>query len=202
IRARNKTPIIVGGSYLYIKHLLYGFDVRVPPNPALRDELNIKSVDELQDLMGERPSDINDSDWNNPHRLIRRIEIQRSAVIPDSIRDPEKSEPWIPASAGMTIQFIGFKHATREALVERINERIQTRLQQGAIEEVEELMRKGYRETDPGMKTIGYQQIMKYLIGEYTKDQAIKIWTNREIQYAKRQLTFMKQDSSIVWREV
>ena len=55
---------------------------------------------------------------------------------------------------------------------------------------------------DPGMKTIGYQQIIRYLKGKMTKQQAIDEWTRKEFQYTKRQLTFMKKDPNIVWRYV
>ena len=60
----------------------------------------------------------------------------------------------------------------------------------------------GYKQSDPGMKTIGYQQIIKYLNKEITEQEAIEDWVNKEVQYAKRQLTFMKKDKNISWREI
>ena len=73
------TPILVGGTYLYLKHLLYGIDTQIPADWKLRGELNKKSVDELQKILQKAHPQafekLNQSDRLNPHRLIRRIEI-------------------------------------------------------------------------------------------------------------------------------
>lgn len=190
IRARNKTPVIVGGTYLYIKHLLYGFDASAPPNPELRAEIEPLSVLELQQKLGTRPADINDSDWNNPRRLIRRIEIASSQV-------PQKATP--EGHISRINEFIGFSHPNRESLVKAVTVRVEERLKNGAIEEVEQLLKKGYTAQDPGLLTIGYQQISSFLSGAISKEEAIQDWKNKEIQYAKRQLTFMKKDPNISW---
>src|SRR3989339_461238 len=76
IESREKTPILVGGTYLYLKHLLYGFnDNNIPPNFKLRKKLNDKSVKELQDILKKLSlqsfNRLNNSDVNNPRRLIR-----------------------------------------------------------------------------------------------------------------------------------
>ena len=194
IRARNKTPIIVGGSYLYIKHLLYGFDVSAPPNPELRAEIEPLSVLELQQKLGRRPDDINDSDWNNPRRLIRRIEIASSQH-----SSAPQENPFHPWGAKLIRDFIGFSHPSRESLVKAVTVRVEERLKNGAIEEVEQLLKKGYTAQDPGLLTIGYQQISSFLSGAISKEEAIQDWKNKEIQYAKRQLTFMKKDPNISW---
>jgi tRNA dimethylallyltransferase len=60
----------------------------------------------------------------------------------------------------------------------------------------------GYTQNDPGLKTIGYVQLIDFLLGRVSKEQAIEEWTVREIQYAKRQLTFMKSNPQIVWQYV
>ena len=83
-----------------------------------------------------------------------------------------------------------------------IKKRVKERLRQGAIDEVKNLLKKGYSEDDPGLKTIGYQQIIKYLNNQLSKEQAIRDWVNKEVQYAKRQYTFMKKDKNIRWQEL
>jgi tRNA dimethylallyltransferase len=83
-----------------------------------------------------------------------------------------------------------------------IEKRVGERLENGAIDEVKNILKMGYKSTDPGLKTIGYQQIIKYLNKELTKEKAIEDWINKEVQYAKRQLTFMKKDHNIKWREI
>lgn len=213
IRSRRKTPVIVGGSYLYLKHLLYGFDVAVEPNRQLRDELEGKSVAELQKLLAPRPDNINDSDWNNPRRLIRRIEIAKSAVdlglkisplrkrsTPEGggvLRNQEHPGLWPPLL--QRGELIGLKHKDRQSLEVAIKSRIDKRIEEGAVREVEQLLKQGYTKNDPGLQTIGYTQIIAFLKGEISMESAVKNWTNKEIQYAKRQYTFMKKDSRISW---
>ena len=83
-----------------------------------------------------------------------------------------------------------------------IKTRAEKRLKQGAIEEVKSILKKGYKETDPGLKTIGYQELIMYLKGKISKEKAIEYWINHEVQYAHRQYTFMKKDNNITWREI
>lgn len=206
IKKRKKTPILVGGTYLYLKHLLYGFDDnQVPPNFPLREQLNNKSVIELQKILKKLSlqsfNRLNNSDVNNPRRLIRKIEIASST---SAVEDP-------PAGGGKTAevnkdwqidQFIGIKYKDKSKLREVIIKRVEDRLKNGAIDEVKNILKMGYKPTDPGLKTIGYQQIIKYLNSELTKEEAIEDWINKEVQYAKRQLTFMKKDENIKWKEI
>jgi tRNA dimethylallyltransferase len=60
----------------------------------------------------------------------------------------------------------------------------------------------GYSENDPGLKTIGYHQLLLHLKGVINKEEAVNQWISKEIQYAKRQYTFMKRDKNILWRDV
>ena len=204
IKKRGKTPILVGGTYLYLKHLLYGIDDNnSPPNFRLREKLNTKSVNYLQKMLLKLNKKIfenlNHSDQLNPRRLIRRIEIAKSktkTVLNKTVLNKTvfiKSVPKI---------FIGLKYKDKSKLRQVIEKRVEKRLKSGAVEEVEKLLKMGYKETDPGLKTIGYQQVIKYLNKELTKQNAIDDWVNKEVQYAKRQLTFMKKDKNISWREI
>jgi tRNA dimethylallyltransferase len=200
IKKRGKTPILVGGTYLYLKNLLYGFDDNnVQPNFELRKKLDTKSVKELQDILKklslESFNRLNHSDVNNPRRLIRRIEITST-----------NSDQFQRISTNLNQfhvnSFIGLKYQDKSKLRQVIEKRVGERLENGAIDEVKNILKMGYKSTDPGLKTIGYQQIIKYLNKELTKEKAIEDWINKEVQYAKRQLTFMKKDHNIKWREI
>ena len=205
IKKRGKTPILVGGTYLYLKHLLYGIDDNnSPPDFKLREKLNSKSVEYLQKelikLNKTAFENLNHSDQLNPRRLIRKIEIASQKTF-------EKKPPRL--SSGKTkqeprrlIKFIGLKYKNKSKLRQVIEKRVEDRLKNGAIEEVKKLLEMGYKENYPGMKTIGYQQLIKYLNKQITKEEAINDWINKELQYAKRQLTFMKKDKNISWREI
>ncbi len=206
IKKRGKTPILVGGTYLYLKHFLYGIDIsNSPPNFKLREKLNTMSVVDLQKkLITLNPKvfeNMNHSDQLNPRRLIRKIEIASST---SAVGDP-------PVGEGKTAEvnkdwpiklFIGLKYKDKSKLRQMIIKRVDERLESGAINEVKNILKMGYKASDPGLKTIGYQQIIKYLDGELTKEKAIEEWVNKEAQYAKRQLTFMKIDKNIQWREI
>lgn len=202
---RDKTPIIVGGSYLYIKHLLYDVETeRISPNWKLRSELRYHSVSNLQRTLKKIDAKIyeslNQSDKHNPQRLIRKIEIASSSPRqPDRLQEDRQNKLRKPFK---NILFIGLRFKTKKQTIRSIKLRVENRIQNGAFKEVQKLLALGYLETDPGLKTIGYQQIIKYIKGEYTKEKAVQEWITREIQYSKRQLTFMKKDKNINWKTV
>ncbi len=230
ILSEGKTPIIVGGTYFYLKHLLYDIETEnIPPNWKLREELNYKPVTDLQKIYKRlslqyvnKLKPLNRSDWNNRQRLIRKIEIEtyyrhsgksrhgRDASRIDSGVASSDTVRYLTSLPRMTlnrklrlksfqIEFVGLKFKEKDKLRKAIETRVEERLKHGAIEEVQSLLKMGYKETDPGLKTIGYQQILAHLKGSLTKDEAITQWINKEIQYAKRQYTFMKKDKNIKW---
>ena len=200
---RGSIPIIVGGSYFYIQHLLYGHDTEgVRADWELRKDLNKKTAMELQKILTQlvnrsrQENKMNQSDWNNPRRLIRRIEILSS--ISDSKTD-------VPTSALIDkyeITILGLRFKDKENLIKKVTERVHSRLKEGAIDEVRNLLKTNHATDDPGLKTIGYKQLIKYLLGNGTQEEAVNEWILKEVQYAKRQYTFMKKDKLIVWQNV
>lgn len=211
ILLKNKTPILVGGSYFYLYHLFYDVDSeKIPPDWSLRNRLSLESVKNLQNTLRKLdPSlekSMNHSDWNNPRRLIRKIEILSCASYsPQTPQSPQSAKISLANKLGvknLLLNFIGLRFKSKEKLITSIKKRVENRLIKGAIQEVKSLIKMGYSENDPGLKTIGYQQIIQYLKGDLTKEQAINQWITKEIQYAKRQYTFMKKDRNIKWREV
>lgn len=197
IEDRGRCPIIVGGTFFYLKHFLYGFNMVSPANWSLRKKLNQWPVEKLQQKLQQLEPNIknklNQSDWHNPRRLIRRIEIYLS---PHHSYKSNKSY-----QSNLTL-YLGLYFSSKEKLKQEIQKRVEERLKKGAIEEVKKILQLGYQPSDPGLKTIGYQQIIKYLKGEISQAQAIDQWIKAEIQYAKRQLTFMKKDKNIKWQDV
>ncbi|MCS6956690.1 MAG: hypothetical protein NZM02_02485 [Patescibacteria group bacterium] len=198
IKKRKKTPILVGGTYFYLKHLLYGFDYKAAPDFKLREKLNKKSVDELQKILLNLNKDVaskmNQSDWQNPRRLIRKIEIFSLKNL--SLKSKKEKNDIKPKI------FIGLKFKSREEACQKIKQRVEKRINQGAINEAKKLLKMGYKKNDPGLQTIGYKQIIEYLEGKIPKEKAIENWINAEIQYTKRQYTFMKKDKNINWKNI
>lgn len=190
IQKRNKSVIIVGGTYLYIKHLLYGFDVAVPPNEELRTTIESKSLKELQEMVGEDHG-MNESDYMNPRRLIRKIEIL-SHETSDKLSATEHQ------SYDIT-EYIGLRYAEKEQLEQAIRRRVEARIHAGALDETKKLLEAGYTKTDPSLSGIGYAQLIRHIEGEYSLELATQEWATKELQYAKRQHTFMKNDGNIEW---
>ena len=132
---------------------------------------------------------MNNSDRNNPRRLMRRIEI---AMQGGSLLPQQQSET-LSTRLGVSLTFIPFFHASQEIAREKISLRVEERLKNGAIKEVENLLKEGYVKDDPGLNAIGYSQLISYLQNETTLDVARETWINREVQYAKRQKTYFKK---------
>ena len=205
---RGKTPIIVGGTYLYLKHLLYGFETeKIPPDWTLRKQLNKYTVLKLQkNLIKIAPEifqKLNQSDVVNPQRLIRKIEIalyncKRLSV--DSRQSAVGSQQSAVNNFKLSDNFIGLKYKNKNDLIKAITKRVNQRIKKWALDEVKLLLTKKYLSIDLGLKTIGYSQLIDYLSKKISLKEAIDIWTIKEIQYAKRQYTFMKKDSNIHWR--
>lgn len=213
---QKKTPILVGGSYFYIYHLLYKIPTEtILPNWPLRKKLAKKTVNELQKILSRINSQsfnrLNNSDRNNPRRLIRKIEMTQFLL-----HHPERHHVFAPVEGSnnkLTIhkklnldnlktEFIGLKFKNRNDLIKTIKYRVKQRLEYAAIEETKSLLQQGYKKNDPGLKTIGYSQIIQYIKGSLTYAEAVNQWVTKEIQYAKRQYTFMKKDPNIKWTEV
>lgn len=197
IEKRGKTPIIVGGTFFYIHQLIYGTsEFQIKPDQKLRTDLGEKSVQELQEILKSTNHDLfyslNNSEKHNPQRLIRRIEIETHATDTNEL---PKSQPWHENDFSL----VGLAYANKDDLRIRITSRVEERLSQGAVDEVKNLLDKGLRHDDPGMRTIGYAQIIDYLSEKISYESMKKAWITNEVQYAKRQLTLMKKNQHIRW---
>lgn len=206
---QKKTPIIVGGTYLYLYHLLYQVQTQyIKPNWELRNSLNDKTVKELQHIASSLDSKIlekmNHSDQNNPQRLIRKIELMKAGNISHTYEFITNQKIQLSAKLKEPVQvkYFGFMFEDKNKLLQSIAQRVKNRIKNGAFEEVEYLLKNGYDSSNPGLKTIGYQQILQYLKGKISKEICIQQWVTKEIQFAKRQLTFMKRDENISWKYI
>jgi len=195
---KDMMPIVVGGTYLYIKALLYGLDATSGPSWGVRESLSetplVQLQKKLQQLAPATWESLNNSERNNPHRLIRKIEI---AMAKDSAHTNQAIKPILKASS-----YVGLEHTSADSLRSAITARVESRIEAGAKKEVQRLLAQGYTAASPGLKTPGYQEIIQHLEGELTWEQAVEKWIRSEIQYAKRQKTFMKKDTQISWELV
>jgi tRNA dimethylallyltransferase len=146
---------------------------------------------------------MNESDRNNPRRLIRAIEIAREN--PNSkIQIPNKSQ--IPNFKFENVLFVGLM-APYKVLYERIDKRVEERVKQGVIEEIQKLLKKGYNWENSALgTTIGYREWEKYFrfqaSGFRLKEEIIQRWKFAEHAYARRQMTWFKKDKRIHWFDI
>ena len=190
----DKQVIVVGGTGLYVKALTDGIaTLSVPINQSLRDELSLLSISKLQLKLKEvdlaKFASMNNSDANNPRRLIRAIEV---ALSPKSTR----------ASSLSTFEsnLIGLKYYDDSNHRSIVKSRVIDRLNDGAIEETKTLLSK----YDPNLKSmtaIGYKSIISHLNGELSYDQMVESWVRDEMAYVKRQMTWFSKQP-VIWYDI
>lgn len=191
----NKIPIIVGGTGFYLDSLFGKIDsISIPPNAKLRSDLKKYSVQELQDELkkidSNKLSKMNNSDINNPRRLIRAIEVASSKV--------GKTEPVFEERE---ILMIGLKTDSAN-LKKRIKKRVEQRIKLGAIDEAKKLFEKN-KKLSPQIKSAnGYKELFDYLLGKITLDQAIKEWEFADWHHAKHQMTWFNKKKNINWFDI
>lgn len=202
ISAQYKLPIIVGGTGFYLDGVLKGIDTdSIPENTALREILEALSLEEVQDRLKKRSpelfEELNNSEKHNQRRLTRKIEVLEYLGSRDQAKKPSK---------GLTDEYdilkIGLT-AGKNILDKRIEGRVIKRVEQGMIEETEELIKKGL--TFDRMRQLGleYGVIADFLEGVIgSKVEFIYILQQKIKQFAKRQLTWFKRDKEIVWIDI
>ncbi|MFZ2025331.1 MAG: tRNA (adenosine(37)-N6)-dimethylallyltransferase MiaA [Microgenomates group bacterium] len=191
---RKKLPIIVGGSGLYIHVLFHPLTIQVEPNETLRNELSFNSKEELQKKLQEVGKiywdALNFSDRENPRRLIRKIEIAMGNQ--KEIKQEQCS---------YDVLQIGLRLDT-VTLYSRIDERVEKRVSQGVIHEIQTLLDNGYGWDLPSMSSLGYRQWKPYFEKLATKESVIQQWKYDEHAYARRQMTWFRKDKTIRWFDI
>lgn len=196
IRQKGKVPIVVGGTGLYFRILLEDFDLpRVQANYELRNELEKLDTKKLHEMLKELDSKSAEKiHYNNKVKIIRAIEVCKTLEKPHSEaagkKDPEFEVEWI-----------GLNPTNRADLYERINQRVDEMFEKGLIEETKNLLAKHGR-INNFINTIGYQEVLEYLDGMVSLDEAIAKMKQNTRRYAKRQLTWFRRNKLIRWVDV
>lgn len=187
--------ILVGGSGLYIDAVTKGLNVFPKIEPNLREELNAilkeKGIHFLQNELKEvDPVYYSKVDLQNPHRLIRALEVYRSSGEPYSsfLNQPKQERPFQTIYIGLT--------ADREYVYSRINKRVDLMIENGLLQEVESLA--SYKNYN-ALQTVGYRELFPFFEGEITLDEAISEIKKNTRRFAKRQYTWFNKNSEIKW---
>jgi len=198
IQQKGNLPFLVGGSGLYVWSLVEGWKIpQVPPNQKLRHQLEARAEQEgsqrlyleLQDIDPTAAEKINP---NNIRRIIRALEIYDATGQPSS-RLRRKEVPDFP------ILLIGLTQE-RSELYETIDSRVDKMIRRGLVEEVEQLLKKGYSPSLPSMSGIGYKQIVQFLRNEMTLPEAIDRIKYETHRLARHQYAWFRLgDNRIYW---
>jgi len=201
IHQRNKLPILVGGSGMYVWSVLEGWGIpQVPPDLEFRHSLEEKAArvgeDKLyQELEGIDPVAAQRIDQRNVRRTIRALEVHRGTETPFSQLQYKEAPPFNTLIIGLT--------ADRAELYRRIDLRVDEMLKQGLVAEVEKLVNMGYDFNMPAMSGIGYKQIGMFLNDELalaTAIQQIKFETHRFVRHQYN--WFQLKDERIKWFDI
>jgi len=198
INQRGHLPFIVGGTGLYIESVTHRFQfAEAEHDPELRERLQrlaeTEGVDALHRQLAEfDPITANRLHPNDVKRVIRAIEIYR--LTGHKMSDYQHRAAHSPYDLVM----IGLS-MDRDVLYQRINERVDKMIEAGLVEEVRLLLDRGYQPGLTSMQGLGYKELVPYLYGEITLEQAINDIKQRTRHFAKRQLSWFRRMTEIQW---
>ncbi len=199
IVSRGKIPVMCGGTGLYINSVIDDVEFGEFENDyKLREELRTLAENEggekLIEILREfDPVSAERLHPNNLKRVIRAIEFFKISGVPISEHQEETKKK---ESRYEPVMFLIDR--PREELYERINSRVDLMVKAGLIDEVKSLLDKGYTRDLNSMQGIGYKEIIAYLMGEVTLDEALDAVKQNSRHYAKRQLTWFRRDERII----
>ena len=205
ILSKNKVPIIVGGTGLYINSVTeeINFDTEIVENKKIREELEKISLEQGNEGLYEELKRVDKDAASRIHladtkRIIRALEVYRTTGI--TITEHQKMSKQIDKKYDYKI--VGLK-IEREKLYERINKRVDLMVKDGLIEEAKEILemlsKKG-RLTS--FQAIGYKELVPYFNGESTLEESLDTIKQESRRYAKRQITWFKRTSGLEWIDV
>ena len=199
ILSNGKTPIIVGGTGLYIDSLIYGIEFQDEKiDTKYREELNkIAEIEGLEKLYKKAqkidPEAMAKISANDRKRIIRVLEIYHKTGKTKTEQEKESRKNEVKYNYKVFAITI-----PREKLYERINKRVDQMLEQGLIEEVEKILEK-YSYFPTAMQGLGYKEVIEYLENKITKEEMIEKIKKETRHYAKRQITWFKKNKETIW---
>lgn len=188
LQSRNVTPILCGGSGLYVESVIREYHLSpVPQNPQLREELSAKTMEELTailtDLKVKNNSDMhNKTDVDSPQRAIRAIEIEEYNLTHKT--DDRYFPPISTTIIGVDIP--------RDVRRERISSRLKARIDEGMVDEIKWLLNSGVTAEELIYYGLEYKFVTEYAIGKLTYDEMYRQLEIAIHQFAKRQMTWFR----------
>ncbi len=199
ILKKGKTPIIVGGTGLYIDSMIYGIEFQDEKiDKEYREELNeLAEKEGLERLYEEArkidPEAMKKISINDKKRIIRVLEIYHKTGKTKTEVEKESRKNEIKYNYKMFAITMN-----REKLYERIEKRVDQMIEQGLIEEVQSILNK-YHKFPTAMQGLGYKEVVEYLENKLTKKEMIEKIKKKTRHYAKRQLTWFRKNKETIW---
>ncbi|MGE5416961.1 MAG: tRNA (adenosine(37)-N6)-dimethylallyltransferase MiaA, partial [Acidobacteriota bacterium] len=197
INDRGRLPILVGGTGLYYQAVVDDYQLLpIQTDHDLRERLNQEAELKGNEFLHQRLQAIDQQaaekiNPNDRKRIVRALEvIEKTGQTFSSLQQRKKGQYRL-AAHGLTMP--------RELMYKRLEERVDKMIAEGLIDEVKDLLRKGYGRELNSMKALGYVQIIKFLDGEQSLEDSILEIKRDTRRYAKRQLTWFRRDDRIKW---
>jgi tRNA dimethylallyltransferase len=194
-------PFVVGGTGLYIKALFHGLFKTKTQDSDFRSRLNTEvkthgSAYLYKRLCRQDPDSAKKIHPNDTYRILRALEVYAltGKTLAQLHRDHGFSDsPFDVLKIGLYIN--------RETLYDRINKRVETMINNGFVNEVKQVMEMGYSPELKSMQSIGYRHIVSFIEGRCPWDETVRTLKRDTRRYAKRQITWFKADTEVIWKD-
>ncbi len=193
---RGNVPVVVGGTYLYLQALIYGIDETPEPNWKLRERLYRIAQKRGRDYLYEKLRTVDRVYARKVHRNDLRRVVRALEVFVESGKPYSSFHRW----SAPRISFLGvFLNRSWEDLSRRIEERVLSMIEEGLVEEVRRLMGMGFENFLTSSQAIGYKELVPYLRGERSLEEAVGDIIRNTKDYARRQIRWFRKRG---WHEI
>lgn len=194
---KDKIPIIVGGTGLYIDSLIYDYDFNdVKPDFNLRKKLSEEynqNPNKMLDFVKSLSDDYSKLNLKDKKKIIRILEVYK------------KSGKLINYNRKLSSKYdikLFILNDNRDKIYSRINDRVEYMLNEGLIDEVKNLVNMGLNDHYQSMKAIGYKEVYDYLMGKLSYNDMVDLLKKNSRHYAKRQLTWFRRNEKSIWIDI
>lgn len=200
IYANGQIPIVAGGTGFYIQALLYDIDfTHQDSDEAFRKEMADYAAEYGAEALHEKLKEIDPVSYktihaNNTKRVIRALEYYRMTGQPISAHNEQEHQKVSPYNFAYFVLT-----DNREHLYERIDRRVDLMMEKGLEDEVKKLYDMGYHKDMVSMQGLGYKELLSYLDGECSLEEAVYIIKRETRHFAKRQLTWFRRERDVIW---
>ena len=200
IYANGQIPIVAGGTGFYIQALLYDIDfTHQDSDEAFRKEMADYAAEYGAEALHEKLKEIDPLSYktihaNNTKRVIRALEYYRMTGQPISAHNEQEHQKVSPYNFAYFVLTDDRKH-----LYDRIDYRVDLMMKKGLVDEVKNLYDMGYHKDMVSMQGLGYKELLSYLDGECSLEEAVYIIKRETRHFAKRQLTWFRRERDVIW---